>query len=138
MGQGFSNNHVDILNRWTESGQVTDVPRLYSGQDANMWQTSAANSRFIERGDFVRIQNIVIGYRLPSEFLNNAFNGNVRSARFFAQVQNPIIWTGYSGIDPESNQFGPGDTAAPQLQYGVDWNVAPIIRTWSVGLNVGF
>lgn len=33
LGQGFSNNHVDILNRWTESGQVTDIPKLYSGQD---------------------------------------------------------------------------------------------------------
>jgi TonB-dependent starch-binding outer membrane protein SusC len=138
MGQGFSNNHAAIMDRWTESGQVTDVPKLYSGQDANMWQTSASNSRFVERGDFVRIQNLVVGYRLPAEFLNNAFNGNVRSARFFAQVQNPILWTRYSGIDPESNQFGTGDVAAPQLQFGVDWNVAPIIRTWSIGLNVGF
>ncbi|HSJ67688.1 MAG TPA: TonB-dependent receptor [Anditalea sp.] len=138
LGQGFSNNHASIMDRWTESGQVTDVPKLYSGQDANMWQASASNSRFVERGDFVRIQNIVIGYRLPAEFLNNTFNGNVRSARLFAQVQNPIIWTNYSGIDPESNQYGPGDVNAPQLQYGVDWNVAPIIRTWSIGLNVGF
>ncbi|WP_143959342.1 SusC/RagA family TonB-linked outer membrane protein [Litoribacter populi] len=136
LGQGFSNNHASIMNRWTESGQVTDVPKLYSGQDANMWQSSASNSRFVERGDFVRIQNIVLGYRLPAEFLNTTFNGNIRSARLFAQVQNPIIFTGYSGIDPESNQYASG--TAPQLQFGVDWNVAPIIRTWSVGLNVGF
>lgn len=132
LGQGFSNNHVSILNRWTESGQETDVPRLYSGQDANMWQTAASNSRFIEKGDFLRVQNIVLGYRLPAPLLETAFNGNVRSARFFAQVQNPFLFTNYSGIDPESNQFG------GQLQFGVDWNVAPIIRTWSVGLNVGF
>lgn len=136
MGLGFSNNHREILNRWTESGQVTDVPRLYAGRDANTWQTSASNSRFIEKGDFVRVQNIVVGYRIPAATLNNAFNGAIRSARFFAQVQNPLIFTKYSGIDPESNQFNSGN--APQLQYGVDWNVAPIIRTWSVGLNVGF
>lgn len=132
MGLGFSNNHTEILNRWTESGQITDVPRLYAGRDANTWMTSASNSRFIERGDFVRIQNIVVGYRVPSTVLNSAFNGAIRTARFFAQVQNPIIFTKYSGIDPESNTF------AGQLQFGVDWNVAPIIRTWSVGLNVGF
>nr|WP_287936623.1 TonB-dependent receptor [Algoriphagus sp.] len=136
LGLGFSNNHREILNRWTESGQVTDVPRLYAGRDANTWQTSASNSRFIEKGDFVRVQNIVVGYRIPAATLNNAFNGAIRSARFFAQVQNPLIFTKYSGIDPESNQFNSGN--APQLQYGVDWNVAPIIRTWSVGLNVGF
>lgn len=132
MGLGFSNNHREILNRWTESGQVTDVPKLYSGQDANVWQTSASNSRFIEKGDFVRVQNIAVGYKIPATTLSSVFNGAIRSARFFAQVQNPLIFTKYSGIDPESNQFG------GQLQFGVDWNVAPIIRTWSVGLNVGF
>jgi TonB-dependent starch-binding outer membrane protein SusC len=132
LGLGFSNNHREILNRWTESGQVTDVPRLYAGRDANTWQTSASNSRFVEEGDFVRVQNMVVGYRVPAATLNNAFGGAIRSARFFAQVQNPLIFTKYSGIDPESNQFG------GQLNFGIDWNVAPIIRTWSVGLNVGF
>jgi TonB-dependent starch-binding outer membrane protein SusC len=132
MGLGFSNNHAEILKRWTESGQVTDVPRLYSGRDANTWQTAASNSRFIEKGDFVRIQNIVVGYKVPKTFIDNTFNGNIRSARFFAQVQNPLIFTKYSGLDPESNTF------SGQLSFGVDWNVAPIIRTWSVGLNVGF
>ncbi|WP_194775487.1 SusC/RagA family TonB-linked outer membrane protein [Pararhodonellum marinum] len=132
LGQGFSNNHVDILNRWTESGQTTDIPRLYSGQDQNMWQTSASNSRFVEKGDFVRVQNIVLGYRLPSQWLSSTFNGAISTARFFAQVQNPFIFTGYTGLDPELNQF------QGQLSFGVDWNVAPIIRTWSLGLNVGF
>jgi len=132
MGLGFSNNHRDILNRWTESGQQTDVPKLYSGRDANTWMTAASNSRFIEKGDFVRIQNITVGYKIPATTLNSAFNGAIRSARFFAQVQNPLIFTKYSGIDPESNQY------SGQLSFGVDWNVAPIIRTWSAGLNVGF
>jgi len=132
LGQGFSNNHVEIMNRWTESGQQTDVPRVYSGADTNMWQTSVSNSRFVEKGDFVRIQNIVLGYRLPSDWLSSTFNGAISSARFFGQVQNPLIFTNYSGLDPELNQY------SGQLQYGVDWNVAPIIRTWSLGLNVGF
>lgn len=132
LGQGFSNNHASILDRWTESGQVTDIPKLYTGQDQNMWQTSASNSRFVEKGDFVRIQNIVLGYTLPTEMLTTAFNGAITNARFFAQVQNPFTFTGYSGLDPESNQY------SGQLSFGVDWNVAPIIRTYTLGLNVGF
>lgn len=139
LGQGFSNNHVEILNRWTEGGQQTDVPRLYSGTDTNMWQTSASSSRFVEKGDFVRIQNIVLGYKLPSDWLNTAFKGAISSARFFGQVQNPLIFTKYSGLDPELNQYSATvDGTSPQVRFGVDWNVAPIIRTWSVGLNVGF
>lgn len=132
LGQGFSNNHASILNRWTEAGQVTDIPKLFSGQDANMWQTGASNSRFVEKGDFVRVQNIVLGYRLPDETLQSVTGGAVRSLRLFAQVQNPIVFTSYSGLDPEMNQY------SSQLQFGVDWNTAPIIRTYTVGLNVGF
>ncbi|MBT0812112.1 TonB-dependent receptor [Litoribacter ruber] len=133
LGMGFSNNNAEILSRWTESGQVTDVPKLYTGQDANIWAAGAANSRFVEKGDFLRIQNIVLGYRIPADWLDQTFNGGIRSVRIFGQVQNPLIFTNYTGVDPELNTF-PGS----QLQFGVDWNSAPIIRTWSFGLNVGF
>jgi len=132
LGQGFSNNHASVLNRWTESGQQTDIPKQFTGSDAVMWQTGTSNSRFVERGDFLRVQNIVLGYTVPSAVLQNAFNGAISSARFFAQAQNPFIFTAYSGLDPEANVF------AGQLNFGVDWNVTPIFRTFSVGLNVGF
>ncbi len=132
LGQGFSNNQASILNRWTEGGQVTDIPKLYSGQDQNMWQNSVSNSRFVEKGDYVRIQNIVLGYTLPAAALQSAFNGAISNARIFAQVQNPFTFTNYSGLDPEANSF------SGQLSFGVDWNVAPVIRTYTLGINVGF
>jgi hypothetical protein len=131
LGLGFSNNLKEIENRWTEAGQQTDIPRLYSGRDANTWRTTAANSRFIEKGDFVRVQNFSVGYTVPKTIIGDTFKGSVRNARFFAQVQNPLIFTKYSGLDPESN------VNSGQLGFGVDWNVAPIIRTWSLGLTVG-
>ena len=132
LGQGFSNNNREILDRWTESGQETNVPRLYSGTDVAVYGTAAANSRFVEKGDFLRIQNVVLGYRVPRRVLNSVFNGKITSARAFAQVQNLATFTSYSGLDPELNQF------QGQLQLGVDWNVTPLMRTWSVGVNVDF
>ena len=132
LGQGFSNNDVRILDRWTTPGQVTDIPKLYSGQDANMFQTAASNSRFVEKGDFLRVQNIVIGYTVPQAALRKAFGNAISSARAFAQLQNPFTFTKYTGMDPEANQF------SGQLQFGVDWNVAPVVRTFSAGLNLGF
>jgi hypothetical protein len=132
LGQGFSNSHSSIMDRWTEAGQITDVPKVYNGQDANMWQTGASNSRFVEKGDFLRVQNIVLGYRVSPATLQSVLNGGIKSVRIFAQVQNALTFTSYSGLDPELNQY------QNQLQYGVDWNSAPIIRTWSLGLNVGF
>ncbi|PZX59870.1 TonB-linked SusC/RagA family outer membrane protein [Algoriphagus ratkowskyi] len=132
LGQGFSNNHASILNRWTESGQVTDMPKLYSGQDQNMWQNSASNSRFVEKGDYLKIQNIVLGYTIPAAALETAFSGAISNARIFAQVQNPFTFTKYTGLDPEANSY------SNQRQFGVDWNVAPIVRTYTLGLSVGF
>ena len=132
LGQGFSNNQASILNRWTESGQVTDIPKLYSGQDNNMWQSAASNSRFVQKGDFVKIQNIVLGYTIPATVLESAFSGAISNARFFAQGQNPFTFTKYTGLDPEANSF------SNQRQFGVDWNVAPIVRTYTLGLSVGF
>ncbi|RAI84818.1 SusC/RagA family TonB-linked outer membrane protein [Algoriphagus yeomjeoni] len=132
LGQGFSNNQASILTRWTESGQVTDIPKLYSGQDQNMWQNSVSNSRFVEKGDYVRIQNIVLGYTVPVSALQSAFSGAISNARVFAQVQNPFTFTGYSGLDPEANSF------SGQLSFGVDSNVAPVIRTYTLGISVGF
>ncbi|MFC5625443.1 SusC/RagA family TonB-linked outer membrane protein [Algoriphagus winogradskyi] len=132
LGQGFSNNQASILNRWTESGQVTDIPKLYSGQDQNMWQNSVSNSRFVEKGDYVKIQNIVLGYTVPTSALQSTFNGAITNVRIFGQVQNPFTFTGYSGLDPEANSY------SGQLSFGVDWNVAPIIRTYTLGINVGF
>jgi TonB-linked SusC/RagA family outer membrane protein len=132
LGQGFSNNQASILNRWTESGQVTDIPKLYSGQDQNMWQNSVSNSRFVEKGDYVRIQNIVLGYTVPTAALQSAFKGSISNVRIFGQVQNPFTFTNYSGLDPEANSF------SGQLSFGVDWNVAPVIRTYTLGINVGF
>lgn len=132
LGMGFSNNHASILNRWTESGQVTDMPKLYSGQDQNMWQNSTSNSRFVEKGDFVKIQNIVVGYTVPAAALKSAFNGAISNVRVFAQLQNPFTFTKYTGLDPEANSY------SNQRQFGVDWNVAPIVRTYTLGLSVGF
>lgn len=132
LGQGFANNNALILDRWTESGQQTDIPRLYSGSDAVSYQTGSSNSRFVEKGDFVRIQNVVLGYSLPSDVVNRAFKGNISGLRLFAQVQNLATFTEYSGLDPELNRF------TNQTRYGVDYNVTPFARTWSFGLNVDF
>ncbi|MCC5921293.1 MAG: TonB-dependent receptor [Cyclobacteriaceae bacterium] len=132
LGQGFANNHVEMLDRWTAEGQVTNVPAGRAGQDANIWQGGTSNSRFVEKGDFLRVQDIRVGYSIPSNVINNAFNGAISNVKFIAQVQNPFLFTNYSGLDPELNRF------AGQLNFGVDWNVAPIIRTYSLGINVGF
>ncbi|WP_428664660.1 SusC/RagA family TonB-linked outer membrane protein [Runella sp.] len=127
LNQSFQNNGREILNRWQKAGDVTTVPRLYYGQGNNINQTQLANSRFIESGDYLRLQNVVLSYTLPSGGLSKATNGFIQSLRLFAQGQNLAVWTKYSGADPDNIS-----------NLGLDYAVSPQIRTTSFGLNIGF
>lgn len=127
FNMSFQNNGKEILNRWTTPGQVTDVPKLYYGLAANMNSTSNASSRFVEDGDFLRLQNIVLSYNVNSRSLDKVTKGYIKNLKVFAQAQNVHVWTGYSGADPENINA-----------QGLDAAVIPQVRTVSFGLNVGF
>lgn len=143
--QNRVNNHVDILNRWTTPGQVTDVPRLYANAGNFINQRNATNSRFVENGDFLRIQNIILGYTLPSKLLEKITVSGIRSVRVFAQVQNAFLITKYKGYDPEislnnsASNFNRGTgSARSNAEFGIDHNGNPPQRTFTVGFNIGF
>ncbi|MBS1671146.1 MAG: TonB-dependent receptor [Bacteroidetes bacterium] len=127
FSQSFHNNGTEILGRWTTPGQVTDIPKLYYGQSANINQTNNATSRFVESGDYIRLQNFVITYTVDSKKLEKLTNSYVRSLRVFVQGQNLAVWTKYKGADPDNIST-----------LGVDAAVSPQVRTVSFGLNVGF
>ncbi|MEI9958636.1 MAG: hypothetical protein WDM90_20535 [Ferruginibacter sp.] len=127
FNMSFQNNGKDILNRWTTPGQITDVPRLYYGAAANMNSTSNASSRFVEKGDYLRLQNVVLDYALNAQSLNQYTKGYVKSAKIFVQIQNAYVWTKYKGADPDNIS-----------SMGVDAAVAPQIRTISFGVSAGF
>ena len=127
LSQNFHNNGTEIMNRWKAPGDVTDVPRLRYAQSAIVNQTGAAISRFVESGDFVRLQNVVFSYAFSNQALSKFANGYIKNARVFAQGQNLFMLTNYSGLDPDNAS-----------QSGIDNAVSPTLRILSVGLNVGF
>lgn len=131
LNMGFQNNGREILDRWTAAGQETNVPRVWIGREAAINNTGAADSRFLEKGDFLRIQNIVLGYRVPPALLEKLGKNGIRSVRVFAQLQNPLVFTKYMGLDPEIS------TETGNNTFGVDANANPIIRTSSFGVSIG-
>jgi TonB-dependent starch-binding outer membrane protein SusC len=130
MSMNFSNNIALIKDRWTPNNTQTNVPRLYSGADNFLNQDSHATTRFLENAGFVRVQNITVGYTLPQTILQNV---SLKRARVYASVQNAFVFTGYTGLDPELNFSNTSNQ-----QNGVDYNTNPLMRTYIVGLNVGF
>ena len=127
FSQSIHNNGKAILRRWTKPGDVTDVPRLYWGLSNNVNQTSIANSRFVESGNYLRLQNVVISYTMDRDLVSRVGKGYVESVKFFIQGQNLYVWSKYSGADPDNITAG-----------GIDQSVSPQIRTVSFGMNVGF
>ena len=120
------NKSTELLNAWSTSGQQTDIPKLFWGDN----QQSQTSTRFLEKGDFLRLRSIVLGYSIPKNVTDRI---KVTRIRIYAQVQNAHTFTGYSGIDPEANINGNAN-----IGLGVD-NFAPYLpRTMSVGLNVTF
>lgn len=132
LNQDFNNNGTEILNRWTTVGQVTDVPKLVLNNGNIINLAGSANSRFVESGDFIRIQNIIVGYSVPKTILTKA-NIGLTSVRVFGQVQNAFTFTKYKGLDPELNSNGDVNQT-----FGLDFNTNPQFRVFTFGLNVGF
>ncbi|WP_170123294.1 TonB-dependent receptor [Pedobacter nutrimenti] len=110
----FENTSIDILNRWTTPGQVTDVPRLYSGGTS----FHTASTAYLESGSFIRAQQFKLGYSLPARLVNRI---KLNKVHIYAAADNAFLITKYKGLDPELNSGG---------------NPRP--RTMTLGLNVGF
>ena len=71
---------------------------------------------YIQRADFVRLDNLSLGYTLPFE------NVNLRAS---LTAQNVFVITEYDGLDPE-------------IASGIDNNFYPRARTFVLGLNLSF
>jgi TonB-linked SusC/RagA family outer membrane protein len=130
LNQKFMNGGTELLDRWTTPGQITNVPKLYYGRDAFTNTTSAASSRFVEDGKFIRAQNLSLGYTLPKTLTNKL---SLTRVRVYAEVQNAFVITDYKGLDPELNT-----SVTTNQNPGVDYNTNPRARTYLLGINVGF
>lgn len=129
LDQRYFNNSEKVLNRWTTPGQVTDVPRLVFNDNfaaANIPNISA----YVEKGDFIRLQNVMLGYQLPSALLSKI---NVSSLRVYAQATNVFLFTNYSGVEPESSVNGNTNTSP-----GIEYNSIGNGRTVTLGVNLSF
>lgn len=112
-----------LTDSWTPQNPNATRPVIDGNRDfANSFRDS---DYFIEDGSFIRVQNISLGYTLPvSNF--------IRKARIYVSAQNPLIFTNYSGFDPEVNNRGQNN-----LNRGDDYDAYPRSRTFTVGVNLG-
>jgi TonB-linked SusC/RagA family outer membrane protein len=118
-----------VLNAWTPTNTNTNVPRAVSG-DPN--QNVRPSTRWIENGSYLRLKNIMIGYNIPSAFLQSFVKGSISSFRVYVASQNLVTFTKYKGWDPE---IGSKNTT---LTNGIDYGQYPAARSFQFGVQVGF
>jgi hypothetical protein len=123
------NNSKDALNRWTKAGDNAEWPRVVFGDNISNG-SGLPMSNNVEKGDFVKLRNVTLGYSLPKSLVERA---TLASARIYVAAFNALTFTKYSGFDPEIQTNG-NDNSAPS----VDRNSAPLARTINVGLQIGF
>ncbi len=84
------------------------------------------------KGDYWKIDDITVGYRLAPSMLKNLGINNVR---IYAKVRNPFkAFTKYPYNDPEGAANLPASGAWYNSEYG-DGNT---IRTYQFGLQLSF
>lgn len=85
-------------------------------------------SHYIEDGDFLKIDNVTLGYTLPKDAIKFA-----QTFRIYASGLNLATFSKYKGIDPEinnrDNPLSPGNDNRDKY---------PTIRTFTLGINFTF
>ena len=126
--QRYFNNATFIKDRWTTPGQVTEIQKLYYGDNVSAGFSFTSTSK-VEDGSYLKLKNISLGYHIPVKgWLKEQF----ASAQAYIQAGNVFTITGYRGSDPEVSING------NSINSGKDQNVPPNAQVLTVGLNVGF
>jgi hypothetical protein len=129
-GEGNFNQYAAFNNRWRspEDPGNGEFPRADRQTGAFGGGNDRPSSFQVEDATYFRIRNITMGYNIPKSVLGSS----VSSARVYASVNNVITWTKYLGFNPEVNNW----SGASMLTQGEDYGAHPMIRTYTLGINV--
>jgi len=117
----------DGWSRWEKPGDIATHPRLIKN---NTSLSNAVSSRYLEKGDYLRIRNIRLSYSFPSGFLNRVGFGDLS---IYGSIDNLYTFTKFSGMDPDINLNN-----LPWQVPGTSDFKYPINKQFIMGLNVTF
>lgn len=118
----FGNDEIEAAranNRWSPTNPNGTQPRASNS-------IPRPSTYYVESGSFFRINNITLGYTIPTE----RWKAGITKLRFFASAQNPVIFKKYSGFTPEL----PGAATRAGLELGI----YPVSSTYLCGVNLSF
>ena len=118
------NQTTAVLNRWTYSGQVTDMPRAVLTSSSEWVNNERFSDRWIEDGSFLKLKKVRLTYKLPLSL------SWLQGLTVWGEANNLFTITKYRGIDPEVSC---GNSV---LYQGIDTGMLPQSRSFNLGVTI--
>ena len=113
-------NQSSAVNwRWRKNGDVTEIPRALYNAGYN-WLGS---DRYVEDASFLRFSYVSLTYNVPKKILSRI---GLERLRFDLNAQNILVFSNYSGTDPEHATSG----------WNFAWDSSQTPRSKSITLRV--
>lgn len=128
----FWNNSKDVYEHaWRKPGDKAPFAKPEMNDNYSNGSQNPI-SDFKEKGDYLRLKNLTIGYTFNTK--KWAAKIGISQLRIYASTTNLFCITGYKGMDPEINSRADISNTAS----GIDKNSAPLTKTYSFGINLSF
>ncbi len=115
---GFQEFHW--YDTWALDNRGATLPRLVTGDGGS--QNRSESSYTLYDGSYLRFKNLQLGYNIPASILKKI---SIDRVRIYATAENIFTFTKWPGVDPEKPK-------------GDNIDIYPLIKTYSVGINIGF
>ena len=131
--QIYNHTTMSLFNRGNlaSSFNTTDFAVEFDNEDIT--NSNEVSTRYLEDGDFLRLNNATLGYTLTAEQFG--FGSWIKGLRLSVTGQNLFVITDYSGFDPEVNT---GSSIGGIQTFGIDRFTYPAARTILIGVNASF
>ena len=95
QGNTVWNQTKALVNRWTYSGQKTDIPRVMSSTNDEWVNNERFSDRWIEDGSYLKLKKVRLTYKLPLSL------SWLQGITIFGEANNIFTISKYLGDDPE-------------------------------------
>ncbi|AUC21973.1 MULTISPECIES: TonB-dependent receptor [Polaribacter] len=128
-------NHVAMssFNKGNLANSFNTTDRAVEYLDESATNSNLVSTRYLEDGDFLRLNNATLAYNFTPEALG--LGDSIKNLRLSITGQNLFVITDYSGFDPEINT---GSPVGGIQTFGIDYYSYPKSRTILLSLNVEF
>ena len=130
LREGYADTNSTNIRKeaYTNAWRPTNLDGTFPRVGYDLADDTGFTDRLVEDGSFLRLSYITLGYNIPvdnSKLIENAY--------ISISGQNLLLFTKYSGFDPEVNSF-----SFDPSRVGIDWNSFPNQRSFSLSLNLTF